>query len=869
MIGQSLGHYRIEAKLGEGGMGVVYRAVDIHLDRPVAIKVLLDGAVANADRKRRFVQEAKAASALNHPNIVTIYDIDQDHGIDFVAMEFVPGKTLDRRLSREVGLSELLKCAVQIADALAKAHSAGIVHRDLKPANIMVTDEGFVKVVDFGLAKLTDPAGDTDRTVTMDSAPSTEEGAIVGTVAYMSPEQAQGKKVDGRSDIFSFGAVLYEMITGKRPFKGESKISTLSAILHSEPVPVSKLAGGVPPELERIVTRCLRKDPDNRFQTMADLKVALREVKEESESGATAAPPARRRRWLWVAIAACLLAVVGILWMWRGQGAPAGPMHVVPLTTFPGVESAPSFSPDGQQVAFSWDVDRTGSSDIYVKLVEGGGAPLRLTTQGGDSPAWSPDGRQIAFVRAGKVYLVPPIGGAERKLGGSLDCPPLLTWTRDSKYVGANGRDKPSGPCRIVLLPVDGGPPIPITDPPPGPVGDSTPAFSPDGRMLAFFRSPAPYQEDIFVVPVDGSPPKTRGTAVRVTFDAVSMAGMAWTPDSREIVFSSIRLGVNALWRVPASGKTAPQPLGVGLHGNRPSISLTRNLLAFQESRSVSTIWRFDGPSIRTARKPPEPWIASTSQDSSPRFSPDGKKIVFASQRSGANEIWLADSDGRNQVQLTKFGRALNGTPRWSPDSRWIVLDSRVDGQPEIYVISADGGVPRRLTTDPGEDIVPSYSHDGRWIYFCSNRSGEYQLWKMPSEGGAPRQITRKGGFAALESSDGKFLYYAKSRTAPGIWKAPVDGGEESLVIEDAGGALSRYFDVLPSGICYIPEKPNPRPTILFYDFAARQTRLVATMEKPVLRIWAGLAISPDERSILVTQIDSSISDLMLVENFR
>ena len=868
MIGQSLGHYRIEAKLGEGGMGVVYRAVDLRLDRPVAIKVLPQEAVTNADRKRRFVQEAKAASALNHPNIVTIYDIDQDHGVDFVAMEYVPGKTLDRRLKGEAGCSELLKYAVQIADALAKAHSAGIVHRDLKPANIMVTDEGLVKVVDFGLAKLTERAAEDDCTVTIDNAPHTEEGTIVGTVAYMSPEQAQGKKVDGRSDIFSFGAVLYEMITGKRAFKGESKISTLSAILHSEPVPVSTLTGGVPPELARIVTRCLRKDPDNRFQTMADLKVALREVKEESESGVTAAPPARGRRWIWVTAAACLV-VAAILWMRRDERAPAASMHVVPLTTFPGDESSPSFSPNGQQVAFAWDVDRTGSSDVYVKLIEGGGTPLRLTTQRGAWPAWAPDGRQIAFVRANEVYLVPPIGGAERKLGGSLQCGHSLTWTSDSRYVGANRRDRPSTPCRIVLLPVDGGQPVPVTDPPPGPEGDSAPAFSPDGRMLAFLRSAAAYQSDIFVVPVEGSPPKARGAPVRVTFDAVSMSGIAWTADSKEIVFGSIRLGVNALWRVQASGKTSPQPLGVGLYGNQPSISLTGNMLAFQEAHSDPNIWRFDGPSIRTGRKPPVQLSASTAHDSSPRYSPDGKKIAFSSQRSGANEIWLADSDGRNQVQLTKFGRALNGTPRWSPDSRWIVMDSRIDGQPEIYVISVDGGTPRRLTTDPAEDIVPSWSHDGRWIYFCSNRSGDYQLWKMTPEGASPRQITRQGGFAALESPDGKFLYYAISRTAPGIWKVPVDGGEESLVIEDAGGALSRYFDVLSNGICYIPEKPNPRPAILFYDFAARQTRLVATMDRPALRIWPGLAISPDERSMLITQVDTRVSDLMLVENFR
>jgi Tol biopolymer transport system component len=491
-----------------------------------------------------------------------------------------------------------------------------------------------------------------------------------------------------------------------------------------------------------------------------------------------------------------------------------------------------------------------------------------LTTNGGTSPAWSPDGRQIAFLREGEVYLVPPIGGAERKLAGDLKCSSRLGWSPDSKYIASSG-DKPSGACRIVLLPVDGGEPVPVTDPPSGSPGDSNPVYSPDGRMLAFLRNPAAYQSDIYVVPVAGSPPKPRGQPVRVTFDAVSMAGMTWTADSKELVFSSIRVGVTALWRVSASGKTTPQRVGVGTYGRDPNLSLSGNLLAFQESRVDSNIWRFDGPSIGAGRTPPTQVIASTQQDTSPRFSPDGKKIAFASQRSGANEIWLADSDGRNPVQLTALGRALNGTPRWSPDSRWITFDSRVAGQPDIYVISVDGGAPRRLTKEPTENITPSWSHDGHWIYFVSNRSGDFQVWKMPVAGGQAKQITRHGGFAALESKDGKFIYYAKSRTSPGIWKAPVDGGEESLVIEDAGGAVWGYFDVLRDGICYVPEKRNPRPPILFFDFANKQSRLLASMEKPVLRTWPGLALTPDERWLLITQIDSSVSDLMLVENFR
>lgn len=873
MIGQTLGHYRIESKLGAGGMGVVYKARDLHLDRFVALKLLPPERVADPARKRRFVQEAKAASALNHPNIVVIHDITCEDGVDFMVMEYIEGNTLDKLVGRS-GLSfgDALGYAVPLADALAKAHAAGIVHRDLKPANIMVSIEGVVKVLDFGLAKLSEREEFSHEAAT--EAEGTERGTILGTVSYMSPEQAEGKKVDARSDIFSFGAVLYEMLTGQRAFHGENKISTLAAILHEDPKPLSQVSSGLPSEVVRIVARCLRKSPDNRFQTMADLKVALREVRDETDSGSSTASPPRPARWKWAAVAACLAAGTGAVW-WRLAGdVPAAPMRVVPLTSFPGLESSPSFSPDGQQVAFAWDGEIAGASDIYVKLVEGGGAPLRLTTQGGRSPAWSPDGRQIAFVRGTDLYLAPAIGGAERKLAAALACEQApvsqLTWSPDSKYVGANRRESPSGPCRILLLPVDGGTPIAITEAPAGSLGDVSPAFSPDGRRLAFMRSPAEYLQDIYVVDLEGTPPAARGQPSRVTFDSVSMQGMAWTASGREIIFSSIRGGTAALWRVPISGKAAPRRLeGVGAFGSQPNISRQGNRLAFREYRADSNIWRIDGPSIRSGRTPPVELIASTYQDAAQRYSSDGKKIVFASQRSGANDIWVADSDGRNPVQLTKFGRALNGTPRWSPDSRWIVFDSRVEGQADIYIISVDGGAPRRMTTESSSEVRPSWSHDGRWIYFASNRSGDYQVWKMPAEGGAARQVTRNGGLNALESVDGKLIYYSRSSTRPGIWKAPVDGGQEELVIDDAGGAVGGHFDVLRDGICFVPEKVSSRPSILFFDFSTRLTRVIATLEKPVLRNIPGLAVSPDERWITYTQADSVSSDLVLVENLR
>src|SRR5271169_923499 len=416
MVGRTILHYEIIEKLGEGGMGVVYKARDTHLDRFVAIKVLPPEKVADADRKRRFVQEAKSESALNHPNIITISAIATDNGIDFIAMEYVPGKALNQLITRKgLPLGEALKYAVQIADALATAHAAGIIHRDLKPGNVMISGaperSGAVKVLDFGLAKLTDRVERSERefteTIQQDEAPSTGEGTIVGTVSYMSPEQAEGKKVDGRSDIFSFGTLLYEMVTGRRAFQGDSRLSTLSAVLREEPKPASQIVEGLPHELERIIARCLRKSPERRFQAMPDLKVALEELKEESDSGTLSAAPALQQRsgprLVWaVAVVAILAAGGGTLWFIRSPAKPPEPvLNAIPLTTYPGFEGEPSFSPDGNQVAFTWDGEKRDNDDIYVRLIGTAGPPLRLTTEPArdHSPAWSPDGRFIAVVR--------------------------------------------------------------------------------------------------------------------------------------------------------------------------------------------------------------------------------------------------------------------------------------------------------------------------------------------------------------------------------------------------------------------------------------------------------------------------------------
>ena len=401
--GSKLSHFEILEKLGEGGMGVVYKAHDIRLNRSVALKLLPPEKVADPDRKRRFIQEAQAASKLNHPNIITIYDIESTNDADIIAMEYVAGKTLGELISRRgMPFDEVLKYAIQIADALATAHSAGIVHRDLKPGNIMVSGSGHVKVLDFGVAKLTEAfaPGEDEPTRTVHTA----EGIIVGTASYMSPEQAQGKPLDARSDIFSFGAVLYEMMAGQRAFRGESPVSTLSAILHEEPKPISEIAPAVPRDLEKIIRRCLRKDPERRFQHMADVKVALRELKEDSDSGAmaeaVAIPSVRRQRTLWRALLLVALATAGFAaWLTYIRTDATENLIPIPLTSYSGMERQPSFSLDGSQIAFSWDGEKQDNFDIYVKVI-GPGAPLRLTTHAGPdfSPAWSPDGRQIAFL---------------------------------------------------------------------------------------------------------------------------------------------------------------------------------------------------------------------------------------------------------------------------------------------------------------------------------------------------------------------------------------------------------------------------------------------------------------------------------------
>ncbi|HYW47635.1 MAG TPA: LpqB family beta-propeller domain-containing protein [Bryobacteraceae bacterium] len=874
MIGQRLLHYQIVEKLGEGGMGVVYKARDTHLDRFVAIKVLPAGKVADADRKGRFVQEAKAASALNHPNIVHVYDIAAENGVDFIAMEFVDGKTLDQAIPRKgMRVGEALKIAVQIADALAAAHAGGIVHRDLKPANVMVTGTGLVKVLDFGLAKLQGPdsRAQDEETRTM----RTHEGVIVGTAAFMSPEQAESRPVDARSDIFSFGCVLYEMATGSRAFRGDTTVSTLSAVLREEPKPPRQLVDDLPQELERIILRCLRKDPARRFQGMADLKVALEELKAESESGTLSGPePARPKRrktaWIVVAAAAVVLAAAGV-WTGRRWQAPAAQaIPPVPLTSYAGMVNDPAFSPDGNQVAFAWNGEKQDNIDIYIKLL-GPGTPLRLTTNplNDRSPAWSPDGRQIAFYRnlgnsRGAIMLVPALGGSERTVAEGAFVPGLA-WSQDGQSLFLSRRETPDGGHGIFVLSVNSGDMRRLTQPSAEAwAGDVTPAISPDGRTLAFARALTRSNSEIYLLSLNEKL-EAKGEPRRLTFENRASGRPAWTPDGKKVVFSSGGAGATSvanLMVIPASasGEKA-EPVAGGEGGEAPTISRQGKLVYMHWVRDEN-IWRL--PLANGKPGTPERFIFSTRRDIEPRFSADGKKLAFTTDRSGPHEVWLCDADGSNQTQLTSMGGTMTGGARWSPDGQRIAFLSNQEGQQEIYLTTPNGGAPLRLTNNPAHDSAPSWSRDGKWIYFTSNRQDGFQVWKMPPDPTAtPVRVTRNGGYGAIESADGKTLYYSKrdDRATWALWKVPLEGGEETMVIPKI--ATWGDFDVTDAGIYYI-DSDRAGAKLLLRRFAGGSDTVLGTLEK---RVSFGLSASPDNRAVLYTRYDQESTELMLVEN--
>jgi Tol biopolymer transport system component len=723
--GSRLGPYEILTLVGAGGMGEVYRARDPRLGRDVAIKILPAAISADAARLRRFEQEARATAALNHPNIVTIYSVEQADGLPFVTMEFVEGASLAQLISRAgMPLGRLLPIAIALADAISAAHSRGIVHRDLKPSNVMVAADDRVKVLDFGLAKLLHVESADLGASALPTEPLTDPGLIVGTLPYMSPEQVQGKPLEQRSDIFSLGVILYELATGQRPFKGETSALLLSSILKDTPPLASEISSGVPRELGRIIRHSLAKDPAQRYQTAIDVRNELAELQQDLSSGSLQAPVAPSRAgWsggsMWVGAALLLSIAAAAYAAWRSAYPPfraAAPANFAfeQLTNQRGVEWYPSLTPDGKW--FVYEGKAAGNADIYLQSV-GGQNPINLTKDSPDDdrePAFSPDGESIAFRssrQGGGIFVMGRTGESVRRLTDSGYSP---AWSPDGTTIvyamddaTVDGRAFVSA---LRTVTVATGEQRKIFD------GDAVqPSWSPHGLRIAYWKAFGGHlgQRDLSTIPASG------GTAVPVTLDPAVDWNPIWSPDGRYLFFSSDRGGTMNLWRVPIDERTGatlgpPETLSAPASSAAlMSMSADGRSLAYTALTSSQTIESvsFDAAS-GSARGTPVTVIGGSRPFTGPDPSPDGRWLTFYSLAPQL-DVFLSRSDGSGMRQLTN-DPANDRNPTWSPDGSQITFMSNRDGMSQIWSIKPDGSGLRRLTSPTtGASSFNQWSHDG------------------------------------------------------------------------------------------------------------------------------------------------------------
>lgn len=579
------------------------------------------------------------------------------------------------------------------------------------------------------------------------------------------------------------------------------------------------------------------------------------------EEGPSALP--RVRRWLFVAAVVSAVVATGVLaWMFAPKPEPRPTaLRLVPLTAFVGSEKQPSLSPDSRQVAFSWDGEKEDNFDIYTKQV-GQGDPVRLTTHPAvDSrPAWSPDGRLIAFQRQvsefkSDVLITRATGGPERKvvevLGQSYQFG--MTWSPDSLWLAMT--DCPLyDRCSIFLVSIASGEKRRLTMPPAGYYGDFSPAFSPDGRTLGFVRRAGFVTGELYLLSL-ANDLRQVGEPRPLTEENLQVDQLAWTTDGKALLLvMGPTQGSTRLWKVSVSGSRKPELIPAA-EGVVRSVAVGRDLV-YTSVTGDGNVWRVSASGGDT----PHGFLTSTRWDGNAEYSPDGKRIAFISTRTGSPELWVCDADGGNPQPLTSFDEPTLGIPAWSPDGRQIVFHARPRGQADIFQVRAAGGDPKQLTTDPSDETMARFSRDGRWIYFGSRRSGEKQIWKMPAMGGPAQQVTQNGGDVAVESVDGRFLYYSR---ASELLRMPLGGRSEERVIEGMPNVSN--FQVTADGIFWIARETGRGVTIRFLEFRGGLTRVIAHIPRPVGHAFS---VSPDQRWILFTQADQSGSDLMLVENF-
>ena len=588
-------------------------------------------------------------------------------------------------------------------------------------------------------------------------------------------------------------------------------------------------------------------------------------------------PWARLSLPLWL-IAIGLFGLAGIwlfkekLWSTTNPSNNTAP-NIIPLTSYPGQEMQAAFSPDGNQIAFVCRGDKESNTDIYVRLVEGGNR-VQITHHAGDNvnPVWSPDGRTLAFYRSTSdgdgIFLTTALGGSERKLISvwanrfSFGIHTWLHWSPDGKWLVISDKESATEPFGLFLVSPETGENHRLTTSPNSTIGDCSPAFSPDGKTIAFVRVVSAVVGELQLIPVQGGAPK------QITFDGAGASNLTWTKNGQEIVFSSRYGGKSRLYKIDVTGGKPEWLVASGNNAQYPSYSSSGNRLAWTQNSDNSDIYRLslnEGRAIGS----PAALATSTTMETSPRYAPDGKRIAFVSNRSGNDEIWLADGEGENPIRLTSFRGPLGGSPTWSPDGKFLAFDARPDGNADLFIISCEGGQPRRLTTDAAEDIVPAWSGDGQWIYFSSNRSGSLQLWKTSVDGKQTVQVTKDGGFDPFASPDGQWIYFTKDRGSAAIWRIPVKGGTETLVLDFQQKNYSRMWTVTDDGIYFVIPDAQGRTLINHFDFATQTTKPVAQLNELLRKGVSGLSVSVDKKFLLLPLIAQRSSDLMMIENYR
>ncbi|HSE62167.1 MAG TPA: protein kinase [Thermoanaerobaculia bacterium] len=873
--GTRLGPYEIVAPLGAGGMGEVYRARDTRLKRDVAVKMLFGELSRDAEHLDRFEREAQMLAAVNHPGIASIYGIEEAGGSRYLVLELVAGETLGARLAGgPLPLDQALEIGRQIADALASAHEKGIVHRDLKPGNVMVTPEGRVKLLDFGLAKNVPLEHSVLDSLSSTIVPATGAGTILGTLAYMSPEQARGREIDRRTDVWAFGCVLYEMLTGRRAFDGQTASDVLVSVLEHEPN-WQALPRSVPESIRHLLRRCLEKDAGRRLRDAGDARLDI------EEALAARNVPRRRAglRNIAIGIAAALLAAAAIILVSRSRArlsAPAAAAKLAQLTTAEGTEESPAFSPDGTQLAYA--AEEGGVRKIFVKRLSNG-EERRLTTGRFDEiqPSWSSDGRAVLFVRsrepgtklepadvfgwysaAADVWRIDVTSGKESRLVENAFNP---TESPDGSRIAVDASW--AGPRRIWTLDPRGLNPQQVTTDLSEAVAHLRPRWSPDGRRIVYQNQDST-KFDVRVADVGSK------NLVWVTNDVSRDVHPSWSASGRSIVFSTDRGGGLNLWRVPVSAEGqptgVPRQLTTGAGQDVDSAVSRDGKLAFTILKINADLWKMPvDPATGRPAGAPQEVIATTREDSRGAWSPDGKQIAFNSDRSGDMNIWVAPVGSTFARQLTK-GPGGDFQPNWAPDGRSIVFFSSHSGNADIWSADVVSAASRQLTKDPATEINPFFSPDGATIAYLSDASGRFEVWVMRADGTARRRLTSvgAGGHFLRWSADGRsVLFRCPCSGQPRTMRVSLDGGEPQATAPVTGGSHisfspdgSRVLDVLAHKTMWVSPLDFGTPEKVF-EFPDPDVRI----DYPV---W-----SPDGRWVLFDRFRPQGGDVWLMEGFE